>query len=301
MIVPTEDVHDLESSVNSTSSSSSSGGNYSQYFNRTSHPAGRNFELPTSLLEDKNNLHNSTLPRNSFRKNPKPPAPVSMTPATKTPSLAVHDFDAQDRETDLNSRNRVKNFLGINTTCSSDCQKQDDETALDESAVVECGRPTLDTGDSSILDSFLKKQSERVECHNSTTRELLDTQRWGTFDPRKVWPKKPNASQKERKMMEIKARGSRKSHFGKPLRPHTIRERKEMGWDAHQTCERRHDAESTCMIQKLEELFGAGIGNCVPAIIDKRFVMHEKEREPEPKRPGRQKVATSLLVLPVGK
>lgn len=156
--------------------------------------------------------------------------------------------------------------------------------------------------DESELDSFIQNQSHRDPFYEPTSSELLETQRWGAVDPRTIWPQKLSAAQKEQKMLEIAARGGRKKKFGKILHPQLVQERQERGWDIHQSREKRNDEETFEMIQKLEELFAVPegiLGNCVPKTVDGRLVMQERGREPEHRRPGRQKKEVPLSVFPV--
>ncbi|PVH80703.1 hypothetical protein DL98DRAFT_515343 [Cadophora sp. DSE1049] len=151
--------------------------------------------------------------------------------------------------------------------------------------------------DESELDSFIQKQSQRDPLYEPSPTELLETQRWGAMDPRTVWPNRLSAAQKEQKMLEIAARGGRKKNFGKILHQQLVQERMERGWDIHQSRDKRDDDETTEMIHKLEELFGVPegiLGNCVPKTINGRLVMQEREREPEPRRSGRQKKEVPL-------
>ncbi|KAK0106894.1 hypothetical protein ONS95_015025 [Cadophora gregata] len=160
----------------------------------------------------------------------------------------------------------------------------------------------IDGFDESELDFFIQKQSQRDPSYEPEPKELLETQRWGAVDPRIVWPQRMSKDQRAQKVLEIAARASRKQCFGNILRPQLVQERMEMGWDLHQSREKRDDDEYREGIQRLEELFGVPegiLGNCVPKVLDGRLVMQERKREPEPRRPGRQKKEVPLGVFPV--
>jgi len=73
----------------------------------------------------------------------------------------------------------------------------------------------LEDYDSSILDAFIKKQSESNLAHEPSEQELLDTQIWGHIDPRVAWPKEYSEEWYEAKRVEIAHRPSRKQRFGK--------------------------------------------------------------------------------------
>ncbi|KAJ5051431.1 uncharacterized protein L3040_001210 [Drepanopeziza brunnea f. sp. 'multigermtubi'] len=233
------------------------------------------------------------------------PESSPIIPGINTPWSPVRDLGSNYENMVLNRERSppLREIIpGINTPLSPINDFENEEEFIDQhekSPGMESLSLMTDSYDESILDSFLKRQSERDPFYHPTARELLDTQRWSTIDPRTAWPKKLGTLQKEQKVLEIKARGSRKTNFGKHLRPHIVQERKLAGWDVHQSCERKTDQKSMEMISKLEELFGPGIGNCVPTIIDKQFVMQERGREPEPKKPGRQKATIPLRVFPM--
>ncbi|KAG4430802.1 hypothetical protein IFR05_013717 [Cadophora sp. M221] len=219
---------------------------------------------------------------------PRPPSPMSDTFSYITPSPKFPALKAVTKPASLLTQSAI-----------DDESEQLSGSAVDPDASLE---DKNDEYDESILDSFLSKQSQRDPFYMPSPKELSETQIWGAVDPRTVWPKRLNAAQKEEKMIEIQARGGRKANFGKLLHPQLVRERLERGWDIHQSREKRDDDETKEMIQKLEELFGVPegiLGNCVPKTVGGRLVMQEREREPEPRPPGRQKKEVPLGVYPV--
>ena len=212
---------------------------------------------------------------------PQPPSPLSHS-SSHSSSPKVPSFDDDIEQVDTPT--------GIEPDLTSESSR--------ESASLE----TSTEFDETELDSYLQKQSQRDPFHEPSPSELSETQRWEIVDPRVSWPRKLSAAQKEQKIREIEARGGRKKNFGKILHPQIVQERSENGWDIHQSREKRDDQETTELTRGLAELFGVPmgiLGNCVPKSIDGRLVMQEREREPEPRRPGRQKKEVRLGVFPV--
>ncbi|KAH7356454.1 hypothetical protein BKA65DRAFT_494733 [Rhexocercosporidium sp. MPI-PUGE-AT-0058] len=219
---------------------------------------------------------------------PQPPSPMSDASSYHTPSPKIPAFKAV-------AKSPIPSLMSL---VEDESEQLSDSDVNPNSSVDE--RP--EEFDESVLDKFLLKQSQRDPFYEPSPNELSETQNWGAIDPRTVWPKRWNAAQKEEKMIEIQARGGRKANFGKILHPQLVKERLERGWDIHQSGEKRDDDETREMIQKLEELFGVPegtMGNCVPKTIGGKLVMQEREREPEPRRPGRQKKEVPLRVYPV--
>ncbi|KIM93177.1 hypothetical protein OIDMADRAFT_149790 [Oidiodendron maius Zn] len=107
--------------------------------------------------------------------------------------------------------------------------------------------------DPSVLDAWLKKQSDSVEHSQPTPSELLKSQLWDCIDPREVWPKEHSAEWLADKRKEIEARGGRKANFRRLLTTQVVEERKENGWGAHQNKDTFHDEESKIA---LTELYG---------------------------------------------
>jgi hypothetical protein len=99
-----------------------------------------------------------------------------------------------------------------------------EKTAANDSAEVSLIRPNpkslaarlkSEDYDPSILDAFIKKQSESKSDQEPTEKELLDTQIWGHIDPRVAWQKEYSEEWYEAKKIEIAKRPSRKQRFGK--------------------------------------------------------------------------------------
>ncbi|CZS90209.1 uncharacterized protein RAG0_01352 [Rhynchosporium agropyri] len=193
---------------------------------------------------------------------PEPPFPVSEASSEHVPSPMVLDFEALGK---------YDHSYG-NTT------------QVDESGEYQL-KPYAPTSgfDETILDSFLRQQSHLMPTHQPTSKELLETQIWSAGDPRPFWPRRLSPAQKAEKMLEIEARGSRKSRIGKILHPQLLKEKADKGWDVHQTREKRDNPEALEMVQKMEELFCVREGtlrNCVPTTVDGQLAMQER-REPQ--------------------
>ncbi|KAG4412262.1 hypothetical protein IFR04_014611 [Cadophora malorum] len=216
--------------------------------------------------------------RHSF---PQPPSPLSnSSPHLSSPESPNFDDDIEQADT----------TAAIEPDLTAESSQ--------ESTLLEM----ITEFDESELDWCLQKQSQRDPFYEPNPTELLETQIWGIVDPRTVWPQRLSAAQKEQKIREIEARGGRKKNFGKILHPRLVQERSENGWDIHQSREKRDDEETTELTQGLAELFAVPVGllgNCKPKSINGRLVMQEREREPEPRRPGRQKKEVPLGVFPV--
>ncbi len=161
-------------------------------------------------------------------------------------------------------------------------------------------QPETELYDTGVLDYWIAKQRDAMDNDEEeflSTKELLQSQRWGHIDPRVAWPTtKPPLSEEEReaKIKEIEARGGRKANFGKLLTAQVRKERAEKGWDIHQRCDTRDDEGVRELTMGMGELFAIeGLGNCVPGIRYHKdgvseLVMREREVEPEPGRRRRK-------------
>ncbi|KAK2625346.1 hypothetical protein QTJ16_005715 [Diplocarpon rosae] len=223
-----------------------------------------------------------------------PPSPITESSSTRPLSVLNQSSMVFDPPSQSSHSPQDKNEKAIDLFKEPSVEKR-----LENSAIA-YGRRKARIFDESILDFYLKRHAERGPLYEPTPREILDTQTWAALDPRTIYPIRQTSIQREQRMAEIAARPRRKANFGKHLLPHVVKERREKGWDVHQSCEKKTDDESLEFAQKMDELCGGAVSNCEPKIVNGRLVMHEKEREPEPKRPGRQKKEQPLLVLPVG-
>ena len=152
----------------------------------------------------------------------------------------------------------------IHTPDASHWTAASSPTAAAEDFIVEEFRPLTplleqqqqqraESYDPSVLDAWLKKQSDSVEHSQPTPSELLKSQLWGCIDPRKVWPKEHSAEWLADKRKEIEARGGRKANFGRLLTPQVVKEGKGNGCGVHQNKDTFHDEESKIA---LTELYG---------------------------------------------
>jgi hypothetical protein len=147
--------------------------------------------------------------------------------------------------------------------------------------------------DPSVLDSFLKKQRDADPDVQPSAQELAKTQIWGHIDPRVVWPKEYSAEWLAEKRCEIDARGGKKAHFGKLLTAQVRKERKDKGWDIHQTKEIVYNERTEENKRHLEELLGLkGIDEFEPGVRNGQLVMIEKmvDENGKRKRKGAPKI-----------
>jgi len=225
-------------------------------------------------------------------------------PDVDSPSLAKTANETSPHVATTTSSPQQQTALPITTAVFSGTNFESNDTSMNFEAEESGPEPDPDSieakrrqkaaaYDPSVLDSFLNKQRDVDPDVQPSAQELAKTQIWGHIDPRVVWPKESSAEWLAEKRCEIDARGGKKANFGKLLTAQLRKERKDKGWDIHQTKDIVYNERTEENKRHMEELLGLkGIDEFEPGVKNGQLVMIEKmvDENGKRKRKGAPKI-----------
>lgn len=143
--------------------------------------------------------------------------------------------------------------------------------------------------DERAFDKFLSSQTYETPSN-------IHRQAWGHIDPRVKWPKQHDESWLEQKREEIEARGGRKANYGKILTSQIVKERRQKGWQIHQTKEVPARLQMGDGSKHMEALFTLPDPSSLePVLRNGQLFMAEKTLDES----GRKRRKSAMKVWPV--